>query len=418
MLAAEAQQQQEAPGRIDDLSDELLDMIISDCGGKSLAVCIPRVAKRWTAAAARVLASLRYLDTRRTPMRPWPVHLNFNSVESSAGETLGGIQPWERAAHDLDFKTRAQLLAEPGGEAKVQREDEAIGRKVSSRQSDFLPEAFKWCHYFLPEPLRLVRLSSGKLRKVTQADYETGIEQRFTNVAEGDSLLTLGRNLRLMVSKTARLERLAINAELWELPRDGVDEEYMVTHHLLDLSFLPTPIAAQLKELTVHGRMCDKTAEYLASACPNLEKLAFEAYIDGGEHVGWRPGLAALRALKLGCPKLTTIPLLAMHGPRGVAPMGQLAVDQVFALLREWTTLHKVLIHSMPFYTRVMARTMDFSSESQAVVNRAGKAVYLGPGSFVGKLSVEFGFENGEYGPGQLLLDKPHVSARMIDIRL
>ena len=399
MSAAEAQQQQQAPGSIDDLSDELLDMVISDCGGKSLAVCIPRVAKRWTAAAARALASLRHLDARRTPMRPWPVQLTSNSIDSSPSETLGGIQPWERAAHDLDFKTRAQLLAEPGGKAKVQREDGAIGRKVSSRHSDFLPEAFKWSHYFLPEPLRLVRLSSGKLRKATQADYETGIEQRFTNYREGDGLGTLARNLLLMVSKSARLERLSIDADLWELPRYGVDEDYMVSYYLLDLSFLPTPIAAQLKELTVYGRMCDKTADYLASACPNLEKLAFDVYIHGmsgpGEHVGWRPDLAALRALKLGCPKLTTIPLLAMHGPRGVAPMNGPTAVQVFALLREWTTLQKVLIHSMPPLPRVMGCTLDFSSESQAVVKRAGKDVQLGHGSFVGKLSVEFGFEEG-----------------------
>ena len=140
---------------LDDLSDELFDMVISDCGGKSLTICIPRVAKRWTAAAARVLACLRHLDARRTPMRPWPLQLTANSIDS-----CGGI-----------FKTRAQLLAEPGGEAKAQHEDMRLRRKVSERQSDFLSEAFKWSHYLLPEPLRLVRLSSGELRVVSQADY-------------------------------------------------------------------------------------------------------------------------------------------------------------------------------------------------------------------------------------------------------
>ena len=72
----------------------------------------------------------------------------------------------------------------------------------------------------------------------------------------------------------------------------------------------------------------------------------------------------------------------------------------------------------MPLHQRVMDRTVDFSSESQAVVTRAGEDVQLGRGSFVGKLSVEFGFEDGEYEPGQLLLDKPHVSVRMLDISL
>ena len=67
--------------RLDDLSDELFDMVISDCGGKSLTICIPRVAKRWTAAAARVLACLRHLDARRTPMRPWPLQLTANSID-------------------------------------------------------------------------------------------------------------------------------------------------------------------------------------------------------------------------------------------------------------------------------------------------------------------------------------------------
>ena len=426
MSAAEAQQQQ-APGRLDDLSDELLDMVISDCGGKSLAVCIPRVAKRWTAAAARVLASLRDLDARRTPMRPWPLQPKANRIDPS-GEIFK-----TRAQLLAD---RAQLLAEPGGEAKAQREDEELRHKVSSRQSDFLPDAFKWSAYLLPEPLRLVRLSSGKLRKVTQADYETGIEQRFTSDREGDSLETLACNLLLMVSKTVHLERLSIDADLWQLAEDAdpPEECYMVSHYVLDLSFLPTPIAAQLKELTVNGRMLNRTADYLASACPNLEKLAFDVYIQGmsgpGEHVGWTPGLDALRALKLGCPKLTTIPLLAIPGSPAFllflsgpmnGPMNGPTVDQVFALLREWTTLQKVLIHSGPVHQRVMDRTMDFSSESQAVVTRAGKDVQLGRGSFVGKLSVEFVTLNGDdvsTNEGQLLLDQPHVSVRMLNITL
>ena len=48
------------------------------------------------------------------------------------------------------------------------------------------------------------------LKKANQVDYETGIEQRFFGQDEGDSLETLGlaRNLRLMVSKSARMERL------------------------------------------------------------------------------------------------------------------------------------------------------------------------------------------------------------------
>ena len=193
---------------------------------------------------------------------------------------------------------------------------------------------------------------------------------------------------------------------------------------MLDLGFLPTPIAAQLKELTVNGRFLDSTADYLASACPNLEKLAFDVYIQGmcgpGEHVGWTPGLDALLKLKLGCPKLTTIPLLAIHGSRAwsgtAASMNGLAVDQLFALLREWPTLQKVLIHSAPVHKRVMDRTMDFASESQAVVKRAGKDVQLGRGSFVGKLSVEFLRFDDEGYSDQLLLDQPHVSVRMVNI--
>jgi hypothetical protein len=100
---------------LDDLSDELFDMVISDCGGKSLTICIPRVAKRWTAAAARVLACLRHLDARRTPMRPWPLQLTANNIEPCEGI----------------FKTRAQLLAEPGGEAKALREDERLRDTVA-----------------------------------------------------------------------------------------------------------------------------------------------------------------------------------------------------------------------------------------------------------------------------------------------
>ena len=92
------------------------------------------------------------------------------------------------------------------------------------------------------------------------------------------------------------------------------------------------------------------------------------------------------------------------------------AVDQLFALLREWPTLQKVLIHSAPVHKRVMDRTMDFASESQAVVQRAGKDVQLGRGSFVGKLSVEsLRFDDEGYSD-QLLLDQPHVSVRMVNI--
>ena len=206
---------------------------------------------------------------------------------------------------------------------------------------------------------------------------------------------------------------------------------------MLDLGFLPTPIAARLKELTVNGRFLDSTADYVARACPNLEKLAFDLYIQGehcywGEHVGWTPGLDALLKLKLGCPKLTTIPLLAIHGSRGRGPghtasMNGPAVDQLFALLREWPTLQKVLIHSVPdceyrgalHHSALHQCTMDFASESQAVVKRAGKDVQLGHGSFVGKLSVEFLLfdDDTEYCIGdQLLLDQPHVSVHLVNI--
>ena len=89
----------------------------------------------------------------------------------------------------------------------------------------------------------------------------------------------------------------------------------------------------------------------------------------------------------------------------------------MFALLREWPTLQKVLIHSAPVHQRVMARTMDFASESQAVVKRAGEEVQLGRGSFAGKLSVAFlRFEDDEGYSDQLLLDQPHVSVRMVNI--
>ena len=67
-------------------------------------------------------------------------------------------------------------------------------------------------------------------------------------------------------------------------------------------------------------------------------------------------------------------------------------VDQVFALLREWTTLQKVLIQSFTrchFTERVMNRTVDFSSDVRARqwYMRAGKDVQLGRGSFVGSQS-------------------------------
>ena len=142
----------------------------------------------------------------------------------------------------MEGSSRAQLLAEPGGKAKVQREDGHLRYRASERQSDFLSDAFKWSHGLLPEPLRLVRLSSGELRKASRADYETGIEQRFTNVKEGDSLETLACNLLRMVSKTVQLERLSIDADLWQLPEDAdpPEEWYMVTL-TLTLTLTPHP---------------------------------------------------------------------------------------------------------------------------------------------------------------------------------
>ena len=424
-----------------DLSDDLFDMVITDCGGKSLTVCLPRVAKRWTAAAARALASLRHLDARRTPMRPWPVELASNRIQSSG------------ALYEHVFKTRAQLLAEPGGEAKVQRRDQwKENDKLFYNPPEFRPDAFQWSAYKVPEPLRLVRLSSGELRKATQADYETGVEQRSKRVDEGDSLETLARNLRLMVSKTARLERLTIDADLWDHPAVTDFGWGDIKHHLLSLSFLPTPIAAQLKDVTVYGKMCSQTANYLAAACPNLEKLAFDTYIGGerggdgdgmgwggveGEHVGWNlgepNGLVALQALKLKCPNLTTIPLLSMNGNRlGLGDIGlgaetKTRVDQVFALLREWSTLQKVLIHSLPMHKQVLVNTMDAASKYEQGLR----------GAFLGKLSVEFGVRDEDqfdlydqykakwpsvvmdsYNDlNELLVDQPHVSVRLHQLR-
>ena len=95
------------------------------------------------------------------------------------------------------------------------------------------------------------------------------------------------------------------------------------------------------------------------------------------------------------------------------------AVDQLFALLREWPTLQKVLIHSAPVHKRLMDRTMDFASESQAVVKREGKDVQLGRGSFVGKLSVEIILfdDDSEYFIGENeILDQRHVSMRLMNI--
>ena len=95
----------------------------------------------------------------------------------------------------------------------------------------------------------------------------------------------------------------------------------------------------------------------------------------------------------------------------------------MFALLREWPTLQKVLIHSAwgpdLLHKRVMDRTMDFASESQAVVKREGKDVQLGRGSFVGKLSVEIILfdDDSEYFIGENeILDQPHVSMRLMNI--
>jgi hypothetical protein len=421
---------------MDELSDELFDMVIADCGGKSLTVCIPRVAKRWTAAAVRALATLRHLDARRTPMRSWPVELASNRIvpQGALYKTHGMNDGADISKHF--FKTRAQLLAEPDGEANVQRKDkQAQHDMLFYNPPEFRPDAFQWSTYFVPEPLRLVRLSSGELRKVTQADYETGIEQRFASVDEGDSLKTLARNLRLMVSKTTRLERLTIDADLWDEPRDDAD----LWGRLLDLSFLPTPIAAQLKELTVYGKFSNLTANYLASACPNLEKLAYDTYIKGepmagegggmgwgsveGEHLGWSGSLASLHALKLGCPKLTTIPMLSMNGPRAKTELSTTKVNQVFALLGGWSRLQKVLIHSLPLHKQVLVKTMDWASGRR--------------GAFLGKLSVEFGVDNEDQfdlydqykakwpslvtdsynDQNEHLVDQPHVSVRLHQLR-
>ena len=436
---------------LDDLSDELFDMVITDCGGKSLTVCVPRVAKRWTTAAARALASLRHLDARRTPMRPWPVELASNRIEPG-GALYKNKEIQERVDEGARFmghgnprqllKTRAQLLAEPGGEANVQREDtQKKDDMLFYNPPQFRPDAFQWSTYKEPEPLRLVRLSSGELRKATQADFETGIEQRFTRVDEGDSLETLARNLRLMLSKTTRLERLTIDADLWDHPAVTDFGWGEIKHHLLNLSFLPTPIAAQLKELTVYGKMCSQTAEYLAAACHNLEKLAYDTYIEGeqddgdgmgwggveGEHVGWSlgyGGLAALQALKRGCPKLTTIPLISMNETRPrTMSLTKTRVDQVFALLHEWSTLQKVLIHSLPLHKHVLANTMDMASGNR--------------GAFLGKLSVEFGVRDEDQftlydqykakwpnlvmdsynDENEHLVDQPQVSVRLHQLR-
>lgn len=154
-----------------------------------------------------------------------------------------------------------------------------------------------------------------------------------------------------------------------------------------------------------------------------------------GEHVGWNlgeiDGLAALVALKLKCPKLTTIPLISMNGPRPRTKSTGLTnqtVNRVFAVIRDWSTLQKVLIHSLPMHKQVLANTMNVASQYEQGLR----------GAFLGKLSVEFGASYPEdqftlydqykakwptlvmdsyNDENEHLVDQPQVSVRLHQLR-
>jgi hypothetical protein len=397
----------------DFLSDEMLEYVLSNCSAHSLVILIPRVSKRWSIAASHALESLVHLNTRFTPMREWPRDLSTNIID-----------PARHAQHQSrnspsPFLTRAQRLSKYG-EAMVQKEDELEASSRESgereRQSTFVPDAYKW-YRMPPRPLGLARCDKGLLWSVDSHTTETGIEFSLGDTKidrstwDRDCLTVLAHNLRHMLSKTPRLERLEILADVFRRRSMHSDE---ISWRVLDLnSFMPAPVAARLKELTVYGKFSNSNAKYIADACPNLEKLAYdvcEMHMFCSMFIGWdlskEGSMHALTTLRVKCPKLTTIPLLEIP-----TSMDHTAVDIFFATLRVWSTLHKVLILSYAFNSRLVANAKDFEG------NR---------GSFEGKLSVECGYvcescseeeyELYEELEGHLLVNQPHVCVYMDNI--
>lgn len=375
------------------LSDELFDLIINECGGNSLTVLLPRVAKRWGVAAARVLQTLVHLDARFMPMREWPRDLTSNSLK------LETYRPFSKT--DVE---------------KRKDENERMARQWAC---EFSPEAYKMRHCPRPQPLRLARYSSADIcgRKYINElwevrhpfDCESGIEQRFHHEA-ADDLNVLARNLRFALSKMPHLERLEIVADLYD---DGAPPErhgmYLCTwRHLSLRSCLPDPVAARLVELTVFGKFSNDHAIYLAAACPNLEKLHYDVILNCSPavtpHEGWDldagglVGLGALMRLKAGCPKLTTLPLIEMHRGKTSTKI----VSAFFALLTQWAALRKVLVHSYMYHPLVMASAEAFER------NR---------GSFGGKLCVMCGYDDEDeiefWQDNEQPVDQPHVSVHM-----
>jgi len=383
------------------LSDEILDCVVLECGASSLNVCIPRVAHRWTAAATRALAMLVKLNARFIPMRGWPLEISNNGYDFNN-------------RYIEEFKTRAEKLVAPGGAALLEKEDKERDRVVRWQQDEFLPGAFKLMRgYHPPAPLRLVRVGD-KLLKTSSRDIEAGFENRFYDSDKGDSLETLVANIGRVLSKAVRVEQLVIDAGLCDYDHSG--EGPGAVYHPLPLSRLPAASLERLKELTVNGKLYPAIACSIARLCPNLEKLTYDAYLDGmsgpGEHFGLvigEPGwLHALTELKSRCTNLTTLPLLEAH-PFGSLPEGYhtasiTQVDALFALLRDWPTLEKVLVISCPWHPYLLHRAATFEG------NR---------GSFEGKLSIEcnyFDEHSSAFEDGQRIFDQPHICVRTTGI--
>ena len=328
-----------------------------------------------------------------TPSQPWPWPTLHDNLEANRIER-GSFRT---------FLTRAQQVLQDGEDAVAQREEKDARSQESdhkARQCEFRPYAYKWFVLLPPQKLRLVRCENQKLWAVHNDDTETAIQQRFHNKKRLDGLHILENNLYRMLSKTRRLERLEIAADIYEDVPDGWKDWKF--HHLRLGNCMTDPVASRLKELTVFGKFSNSHAYWLATHCPNLETLAFEVILNRSPlmsvNEGWDLGMTgsmdALRALKSGCPKLTTIPLIELS-----RSTPYVVIHQFFALLSEWPSLHKVLVHSYMYSRSVLSKAMAFEN------NR---------GSFGGKLNVECGYDDfDEFQDGEVLIDQPHVSVRM-----
>lgn len=210
-------------------------------------------------------------------------------------------------------------------------------------------------------------------------------------------------NLRFALSKLKSVEVLNIDAALYNY--DQGDDMMGDPNAGITFKELPSGIFASvggtLKGLNINGEMTADSLVDVANTCPHLEFLHWDTSYLVAELFGEQyqmpsamplsdKGIAALKALRDGCPKLEWMPAVAMCFHGDVVDFyhnlrtSDSVVQAFFDFLRESPGLTKVEVENRPYNKGLVDKAIAFS---------------LSPGSFKGLVEISaFDVEHREDG--------------------